>query len=1340
MATDQTHRPSPGQENRELKTLADYIPASILIYKKQDGHVRIIDTNIHFQSLPFASETRLMSMDEAGLLDLVHPEDREETRVLFARMFDQCIPGEKRYRSLAGKGTQYRWYHLNGRPVAQPDGSVLAYVVFTDITAEKEAELRALKNQQMYRLAAEQSKQIIWEYDQAHRRVIYQMDNAYTRAICEAFGMPSVVENVPGSLVGMVDEPFREAFLAIFDKIDDGASDTALEYSTTFQGQVHWWRLISTAVTDDSGRVLTIYCSAQDITDMKAEQQRYLDTIQNLEKAYPDNLGTFHLNLTKNLCLDGKSPFPSVLKQKESGTAEGYFDAFSKLIADEDILNWFRRVFTLESLLHRYHHGETTLSFPYPIRYPDGLRWRKGILSLYKNPLTGDIEGITYAIDIDRQRRGEMVLDRMSSEGSDFIGYVDVVSGTFVMHSGNWRCQGLESGQRETYSACLDRLSAYCASPGSARAMCAQASLEKVRAALESDGEYSLLYDFAEKEGPLLKKQVLFQWFNDDKSEILVIQSDITGVWKGEQERLRRAEEANVLKATIANVPVGITVIAIQDGVSTLIAENDYIHRMLGIRFQDGNRFFDHIHPDDKPLCQDAIQRSHDGVHPVSVEFRFRRDWEADYHWFRMMTNCVVQENGDRLVYCCLSDIHEEKTAEAARIQAQQLELQKYEGQIRMLANANPDFTASCHLNLTRNQCTGMVVMDETYAGLKKLMAGGTAEGLFTETAGMIPDEAMAAQFRQLYNRDSLLRQFGEGETQVSMEYPCRSVRGGVRWVSSSIHMMRNPETGDVEGITYALDIDDQKKSRLVTKNIVEQEFEYIGILYLPDGEIELLQKKDHVIFPEIGRKVPYGDRRRFVQQHFTDPGELESFNRSTALERIEAELERTGSCTFSYMQTDRTGRRTCLQVRLSWLDESHRIAMIVQSDVTASYDHEEKQIAAIQNALIEAENANSAKSDFVSRISHDIRTPIGAITNLTAFALEDIHNPEKLVDDLRKIQASNAFLLSLVNDVLDISKIDSGKIELHPEPYTYTDFCANIRNMFEPLCESRHIHFALIDAPAIDAIYLDHVRFNQIAMNLISNAVKYTPEGGSVSVTTEVVRLTDGRLRCALIVSDTGIGMGRAFQKTMFEPFTQEDDNPHRDRTIPGTGLGLSLVKKIVDLMGGSIAVDSAPGRGTRITVSFVTDEAGGPAGPGDQTGAAPADKAEERLSGRVLLAEDNAINMEIAKRVLEKLGLEVVHVENGQAAADAFAASAPGEFQVILMDIQMPVLNGYEATAAIRALDRPDAKAIPIIAMTADAFTAAIEHSRSVGMSDYVTKPLDVTVLREALVKSLK
>ena len=389
-----------------------------------------------------------------------------------------------------------------------------------------------------------------------------------------------------------------------------------------------------------------------------------------------------------------------------------------------------------------------------------------------------------------------------------------------------------------------------------------------------------------------------------------------------------------------------------------------------------------------------------------------------------------------------------------------------------------------------------------------------------------------------------------------------------------------------------------------------------------------------------------------------------------------------------------------------------------------------------LQAAKAEAEMANRAKSEFISRISHDIRTPIGAIANMTDFALADMNDQDKLQNDLRKIQTSNTLLLSLINDVLDISRIDSGKIELHDAPYSWNDFIFNIQSIFEPLCMEKGLQLELVSDSAVLLFMIDETRLNQIAMNILSNAVKYTPRGGSVKVITSSEKIADGRSIESFQVIDTGIGMSSEFQKIMFEPFSQEYKNPGRDKVVTGSGLGLSIVNRLVKLMGGTISVNSEVGKGTHITVSFTADIM---IPEKEKT-----EKKEEeskflpkKINERILLAEDNEINAEIETRMLESLGVETVRAENGEEAAHIFATSEPFAFACILMDIQMPVMDGYEATVRIREMDRVDAKSVPIIAMTADAFSAAMERSREAGMNDYITKPLNLKVLYDVLIK---
>ena len=388
------------------------------------------------------------------------------------------------------------------------------------------------------------------------------------------------------------------------------------------------------------------------------------------------------------------------------------------------------------------------------------------------------------------------------------------------------------------------------------------------------------------------------------------------------------------------------------------------------------------------------------------------------------------------------------------------------------------------------------------------------------------------------------------------------------------------------------------------------------------------------------------------------------------------------------------------------------------------------EQLAA---AKLEAEAANSAKTDFLSRMSHDMRTPLNGIIGMT-YLTDRMDLPDEARTNLKKIDTSSRFLLSLINDVLDMSKAESGKIELHPEPYEPAEFVQYIDAVIRPLCEGKNQKLlSEVYVPAGWVPLLDKLRINQIVFNLLSNAVKYTPEGGEISYYSHSELLAGQRLEMEIRVSDNGIGMSEGFQKMLFDPFTQEGRNDNSE--IRGSGLGLAITKKLVELMGGSITVESGLGSGSTFTVRLEMDCI-----PAEQTDAAKQDggASETRncLEGKhILLCEDHPLNQEIARALLEEKGMRVEIAEDGACGVNSFSRSLVGYHDAILMDIRMPVMDGYEATRRIRALDRPDAKTVPIIAMTADAFADDVQRCLDAGMNGHIAKPIDPQTLYDTL-----
>ena len=380
------------------------------------------------------------------------------------------------------------------------------------------------------------------------------------------------------------------------------------------------------------------------------------------------------------------------------------------------------------------------------------------------------------------------------------------------------------------------------------------------------------------------------------------------------------------------------------------------------------------------------------------------------------------------------------------------------------------------------------------------------------------------------------------------------------------------------------------------------------------------------------------------------------------------------------------------------------------------------------------AEQTSRAKTIFLSNMSHDIRTPMNAIIGYTNIARRDEMTLPEVRSYLDKIDSSSQHLLSLINDVLEMSRVESGKMELVASECDLTSVMGDVRDMFSEQMAEKSIAFVVDDSDVRDPhVLCDASRLDRVLLNLVSNAYKFTPEGGSVTVTLSQIGLArDGRARFEVRVRDTGIGMSEDFARRVFEPFEREQTSTVSG--LEGTGLGMAITKSIVDLMGGTIDVTTAPGKGTEFVVELDLELAPEPdlaAAPANAPASAPTDF----FGRRALLVEDNEINRDIATLILRDLGFEVESAENGRLALDAVAAAEPGHFDVVLMDVQMPVMDGFEATRAIRALDDPVRAAVPIVAVTANVFVEDVQVALDAGMDAHLPKPLDVPMLVDVL-----
>lgn len=416
-----------------------------------------------------------------------------------------------------------------------------------------------------------------------------------------------------------------------------------------------------------------------------------------------------------------------------------------------------------------------------------------------------------------------------------------------------------------------------------------------------------------------------------------------------------------------------------------------------------------------------------------------------------------------------------------------------------------------------------------------------------------------------------------------------------------------------------------------------------------------------------------------------------------------------------------------------------HGVLLALQ-DIHEQKQKEEEQKKALWDACYAAKSANRAKSDFLSRMSHDIRTPMNAIIGMTNLAVLHLDDRERVKDCLDKIDVSSRLLLNLVNEVLDMSKIDSGKFELSSKEFCLTELCRGMISMIKPAFqEKRQKLFSNMDTVKHDLVIGDPVRIQQVFMNIMSNANKYTPEGGTIIFTLEELDDAQDHMgKYQFRFQDNGIGMSTEFLQTIFEPFTRAQDS--RMKETAGTGLGMAITQNIVQMMNGVIEVESSRHTGSTFTVIISLKLQENDNAPIAVPGADIKISDLHFENKVILLVEDNDMNLEIAREIIRMSGASVETAQNGEEGLKKFSLSPPWYYSAVFMDIQMPVLNGYEASRQIRGLFREDADKVPIFAMTANAFVEDVAAAKNAGMNEHIAKPIDIKHLTAVMHKWIK
>lgn len=577
------------------------------------------------------------------------------------------------------------------------------------------------------------------------------------------------------------------------------------------------------------------------------------------------------------------------------------------------------------------------------------------------------------------------------------------------------------------------------------------------------------------------------------------------------------------------------------------------------------------------------------------------------------------------------------------------------------------------------------------------------------------------------FDRNRILNEYSKGNTKMSCITSVKLADGSLLWTGLECLVHPHSVTGDVLAIIIVEDINEDRMLSFALNALIGQNYNLVLCM-------DLINKVNVAFKVSESDEIKgiYVDDYQNEIAHYIEEAtpeyERERVKRLMDIDAVFKELDQNGSYEFMVDEKTPGNKKTKALVKYSYMDKSHQYVLLMKQDITEVFSKERKTKAQLSRALKEAETANEAKSEFMTKMSHEMRTPLNAILGISSLIEDEVYNPEILTQYIEKLRYSGNVLLQLINDVLDMSKIEENKFELICNEYSFGEFWEAIDMMIRPLAEAKEQKLELISNIQKEiVINTDSLRVSQIFINLLANAIKFTPKGGNITFKCEEIKHDDRRIYCKFEVSDDGIGMSEEFQQHLFEPFAQESRSVHSD--LNGTGLGLSIVQGIVECLGGTISVKSVRGQGTTFVVLLDFEVVLEPH-------IVQENSKEIMFEGKnILIVEDNDINREIAVAILEKKKAVLFQAVNGEKAVEMFADSEEGFFDAVLMDVRMPVMNGLEATQAIRSMKRKDAKKVPIIAMTANAFKTDVQATLDAGMNVHLSKPIDPKILYETL-----
>ncbi|MBU9739509.1 response regulator [Diplocloster agilis] len=861
-----------------------------------------------------------------------------------------------------------------------------------------------------------------------------------------------------------------------------------------------------------------------------------------------------------------------------------------------------------------------------------------------------------------------------------------------------------------------------------------------------------------------------------------------------------------------------------------------------------GNKMSAVIHPDDLAVMTDILTEQLQNGNTIHNENRLICK-DGTIRWISIQAQLLGEGDGQEF-FCVFIDITEEK-----KLQERNREL--YEQELAYFAELSSyEGTIQGTINVTQNRLESYV----STADVAIAKVGDTYMRTVYKLSESAADPEIAEDMRCTLDRGKVLSDYEAGRTDYHFVFLRRKNSGGYFWSSTRMRSYLNPENNDIILFFYTTDITEQKLKEQLLHQIAQLDYDMLTEVDIRQDTYRLVSFNGD-IENTIAMQGKFQEEARRTSERTMDEKSRNEYLSKLDYTYIKEKLEKVPVYTFMVEVEDQPGNLRMKRLEVFYVEKPMGRICIARSDVTEVFKKDQKQKEELASALVAAEQANAAKSDFLSRMSHEIRTPMNAIIGMSTIAAQSIGNDEQVADCISKIGISSRFLLSLINDILDMSRIESGKMLLKNQKIPMEELLCGINSICYNQAESKNVDYECIVDPVLDDCYIgDSMKLQQVLLNILSNAIKFTGEGGKVTFSVEHRKSTKNNAELRFVINDTGVGMSEEFIPHIYEAFSQETTGT--TTLYGGTGLGLAISKNIIDLMGGKISVRSIKGIGTEFTIDVklglvegglthrqkkpqhnfshlktlvVDDDVAvcesavatlkemGVVAEWVDNGYKAIERVKELMNSgryfdmilidwkmpdidgietarrirslvgpevtiiivtaydwgaieheamlagvnllmskpmfkstlvsafskalgekeeaaqqttvidydftgkRILLAEDNALNTEVAMMLLENKGFAVETADNGVRALEMFSKSEAGYYAAILMDIRMPLMDGLTATTSIRHLSNEDAMTIPIIAMTANAFDDDIEKSRAAGMDAHLAKPID-------------